>query len=68
MNMDMKSQYAKYLINECIENIRNGSDRYVEINFTINCLEVIADRDFTREEWKALFNQINEYIGGKIHE
>lgn len=64
----MVKEYAKYLIDECVKNIKNGADRHVEINFTINCLEVVFDTEFTKEQWEIAFNKINEYVGGKIHE
>ena len=59
-------EYAKYLLDECVENILNGSDRYTEIDFTINCLEIVADRDFTQKEWDAAFKAINNYVNIKI--
>lgn len=55
-------EYAMYLINECKENVYNGSDRFEEINFTINCLEIVADREFSKKEWKSIYNLLNECI------
>jgi hypothetical protein len=64
----MVKEYAKYLIDECVKSIINGSDRYVEIDFTINCLEVVLDTEFTKEQWETAFNIINKYVESKMHE
>lgn len=62
----MVKEYAKYLIDECVKSIKSGADRYIEIDFTINCLEVVFDTEFTKEQWEIAFNKINEYVNKKL--
>jgi hypothetical protein len=62
----MERDYINYLLNECVENIKFGGDRYTEIDFTLNCLEVVVNRDFTKAEWESASKLINDYVNSRL--
>lgn len=51
------------LISEMLDRIYiEGNDPVEEINFTINCLEVILDKEFTPEENVKMFTALTKIV------
>lgn len=64
MDMQIRKESITRLVAQMLENINNGENPVVEISFCINCLESIADKDFTVEETAEIIKKLVEIIMG----
>lgn len=51
----------RVLIKKMLIAIKDGENPVDAIHMTINCMEIILDREFSEEEWNEAFNILASY-------
>lgn len=63
MDIELMREEIDRLVNNMLDAIyKENGDPITEINFTINCLEVISSKDFTPEETVKLFSLLSRIV------